>query len=501
MTGTNTPRADLKPNSWDHMMAAQIAPKGFREYDARWRYPDDINLAGIEMLGFGLGTQLFEAGAGPDIVVGHDYREYSAAVKTALVLGLVRAGAHVRDIGVGLTPTAYFARDYLGVGPVAMVTASHNPNGWTGVKMGLKAPLTHGPEEMARLREIVLSGAGKEREGGRVTRERGVQEAYLDDLAGDIRLKRKLKIVCACGNGAAGYFAPKLLERIGAEVVPLHTEPDYSFPHYNPNPEAMEMLHDMARAVKESGADLAVGFDGDGDRCGVSDDQGHEIFADKMGVLLARGWAKAHPGAKFIADVKSTGIFATDPELQAAGAQTEYWKTGHSHMKARVAAAGALAGIEKSGHYFLAQPLGRGYDCGLRVAVEICRMMDAHPDESLSSLAATLPLTFSMPTLSPYCADEVKYEVLERIVADLQALFAKGGALGGRAIQGIVTVNGARVQLEGGDWALVRASSNTPNLVVVCESTESEERLRAIFGELDAVIRRQPEVGDYDQSF
>lgn len=348
------PRADLVPNTWAFLSEALVAPKGFREYDARWRFPEEINLAGVEALGLGLGTQMAEAGVGPDIVVGQDYRDYSAAVKTALILGLVRAGAVVHDIGPGLTPTAYFARAHLGVDPVAMVTASHNPNGWTGVKMGLKPPLTHGPEEMARLRDIVLGGAGVERPGGRVVRERGVGEAYLDDLAGGIRLSRPLKVVCACGNGAAAAFAPALLERIGAEVVPLHAELDYTFPHYNPNPEAMEMLHDMARAVKESGADLALGFDGDGDRCGVVDDRGEELFADKMGVLLARDWAKTHAPAHFVADVKSTGLFATDPELIEAGATTEYWKTGHSHMKARVAATGALAGIEKSGHYFLA---------------------------------------------------------------------------------------------------------------------------------------------------
>lgn len=502
MTGPdNRPRTDLKPNTWDFAREAQIAPKGFREYDARWRFPDDINLAGIEQLGLGLGTQMFEAGFGPDIIICHDYREYSPAVKTALTLGLVRAGATVRDIGPGLTPMAYFARDFLGIGPVAMVTASHNPNGWTGVKMGFTAPLTHVPEEMARLKEIVISGQGQERTGGSVIRHREVEAAWLDDLAGDIRLNRKLKIICACGNGAAGAFAPNLLERIGAEVIPLHCEPDYNFPNYNPNPEAMEMLHDMARAVKANGADLALGFDGDGDRCGVVDDQGNEIFADMMGVILARDIVKRHPSPRFVVDVKSTGLFATDPELIAAGAVAEYWKTGHSHMKSRMAETGAVAGFEKSGHYVFAPPLGRGYDCGLRTAVGICLMLDRHEGKSLSDLAAALPKTFSMPTLSPFCPDEQKYQVLERIITDIDELVASGGQLGGLSIRDVVKVNGARVQLEGGDWALVRASSNTPNLVVVCESVESEERLRAVFADLDTIIRRQPEVGAYDQSF
>ncbi len=495
------PLSAVAPNTWAFLRDPMIAPAGFRDYDARWRHPEEINLAGVEALGLGLATQIFEAGAGPDIVVGCDYREYSAAVKTALILGLVRGGATVRDIGPAVTPLAYFARAHLGVGPVAMVTASHNPNGWTGVKMGLRAPLTHGPLEMARLREIVLSGAGVERPGGRVVRERGVGAVWLDELAARGPLKRRLRVVCATGNGAAGVFAPELLARLGAEVVPLHATPDYAFPAYNPDPEAPEMLRDMGRAVREAGADLALGFDGDGDRCGVVDETGHAIFADRIGVLLARDWAKAHPGARFLADVKSTGLFASDPELLAAGAVVEYWKTGHSHMKARMAETGALAGFERSGHLFLGPPLGRGYDCGLTAAVEILRMLDRREEMTLSALAATLPCTWATPTLSPPCPDGEKRAVLARIVADLQAMAAAGGALGGRRIERIVTVDGARAMLEGGDWTLVRASSNTPNLVIVCESMESEARLRAILADLDRVVRRQEEVGDYDRTF
>ena len=311
-----------------------IAPTGFREYDARWRYPEDINLAGLTALGLGLGTQIQAAG-GRACVLGHDYRAYAPAVAQAVTLGLMRAGITVHDIGPALSPMAYFARDHLGIGPVATVTASHNPNGWTGVKMGLAPPLTHGPAEMAVLRDMVLAGEWVERPGGAWRREDGVEAAYLDDLAGDTALSRPLKIVVATGNGTAGRFAPALLARLGAEVVALNTELDYTFPRYNPNPEAMEMLHEMAAAVRESGADLALGFDGDGDRCGVVDDRGAEIFSDKVGVILARDLNKQHPGATFVADVKSTGLFASDPELLRQGAKVDNWKTGHRHMQRR----------------------------------------------------------------------------------------------------------------------------------------------------------------------
>ena len=491
------PLSTVTPNTWAFLRDAMIAPTGFREYDARWTYPEGINLPGVMALGLGLGTQMHLRGIEPVIAVGNDYRDYSLSIKNALILGLMQAGISVRDIGPCLSPMAYFAQFHLDVPAVAMVTASHNPNGWTGVKMGFDRPLTHGPDEMAELRDIVLGGRGQPRPGGAYEFVDGVRDAYLDDLAGDFRMTRPLKVVCACGNGTAGAFAPELLRRIGVEVVESHCTPDYTFPHYNPNPEAMEMLHDMAASVRDSGADLALGFDGDGDRCGVVDDEGEEIFADKVGVILARDLSSLYPGATFVADVKSTGLFASDPVLRANGITADYWKTGHSHMKRRVRDLGALAGFEKSGHYFLSGDIGRGYDCGMRVAVELCKLMDRNPGQSMSDLRRALPRTWSMPTLSPYAADTEKYDILARTVARLEKL----DTLAGQKISQVVTVNGARLILENGSWGLVRASSNTPNLVVVCESAQSEQELRAIFAELDAVIRQEPGVGDYDQTF
>ena len=487
------------PNTWEFLRDAMIAPTGFREYDARWKYPDELNLPGMTALGLGLGTQMQRRGIKPEIAVGNDYRDYSLAIKQALIIGLMQAGIRVRDIGPALSPMAYFAQFHLDAPAVAMVTASHNPNGWTGVKMGFERPLTHGPDEMAELRDIVLNGQGEPREGGSYEFVDGVREAYLDDLVGDFRMSRKLRVVCATGNGTASAFAPDLFERIGVEVIPSHNELEYTFPNYNPNPEAMEMLHDMADAVRASGADFALGFDGDGDRCGVVDDEGQEIFADKVGVIMARDLSRLYPGSTFVADVKSTGLFASDPELQKNGAKADYWKTGHSHMKRRVKDIGALAGFEKSGHYFLAEPVGRGYDCGMRVAVEICKLMDRNPDSSMSDLRRALPQTFSTPTMSPWCADTEKYDVLDRIVEKLVAKAEAGDRIAGRPIQEVVTVNGARVILDNGSWGLVRASSNTPNLVVVCESSDSEDEMRAIFADIDAVIRTEPSVGEYDQ--
>lgn len=494
------PLPTVTQNTWEFLRDAMIVPTGFREYDARWKYPDEINLPGITALGLGLGTQIRARGIRPEIVVGNDYRDYSLSIKNALILGLMQAGISVRDIGPALSPMAYFAQFHLDVPAVAMVTASHNPNGWTGVKMGFERPLTHGPDEMAELRDIVLEGRGTPHPGGAYQFDEGVRDAYLDDLVGDFRMTRKLRVVCATGNGTAAAFAPELFARIGVEVIPSHTTLDYTFPNYNPNPEAMEMLHDMAATVRATDADFALGFDGDGDRCGVVDDEGEEIFADKVGVIMARDLSKLYPNSTFVADVKSTGLFASDPELLKHGAKADYWKTGHSHMKRRVKELGALAGFEKSGHYFLAEPVGRGYDCGLRVAVEICKLMDRNPEMSMSDLRRALPHTWGTPTMSPYCADAEKYPTLERIVARLVAKFDAGEPIAGRAIAEVVTVNGARVMLDNGSWGLVRASSNTPNLVVVCESGESADEMRAIFHDIDAVIRSEPGVGEYDQT-
>jgi len=432
-------------------------------------------------------------------VVGHDFRGYSLSIKQALTLGLVTAGCEVHDIGLALSPTAYFAQFDLDIPCVAMVTASHNENGWTGVKMGARKPLTFGPEEMARLKTIVLGGKFVERGGGRLVRVEGEAERYVADVASRAQITRPLKVIAACGNGTAGAFAVDALQRMGVtEVIGLDAELDYTFPRYNPNPEDAAMLHAMAHAVREHGADLAFGFDGDGDRCGVVDDEGMEIFADKMGLILARDLAPLHPGATFVVDVKSTGLFASDPILAAHGCKVVYWKTGHSYLKRKSAELGALAGFEKSGHFFLNAPLGRGYDCGLTAAAAILATLDRNPGVKLSDLRKALPVAFTSLTMSPHCADEVKYGVVAQVVKEYEDLFAAGGSILGRKIIEVITVNGVRVHLEDGSWVLVRASSNKPEVVVVVESTRSDADMRALFRQ-EVKPRLGDRVGKYNQ--
>ena len=495
-----TPKPSLSPNTYAYESEPMVKATGFREYDARWLFEKEINLMGVQALGMGLGTLIRQMGVRPDIVIGHDFRSYSASIKYALITGLLAAGCEVHDIGLAVTPMAYFAQFALDVPCVAMVTASHNDNGWTGVKMGAHRPLTFGPDEMTRLKDIVLGAKFDLPGGGTYHFVENFPARYIADLNERPKLERRLKVVVACGNGTAGAFAPTVLEAIGCEVVPLDCTLDHSFPRYNPNPEDMAMLHAIRDAVLENHADLGLGFDGDGDRCGVIDNTGEEIFADTVGVMLARDMSSLHPNAKFVVDVKSTGLFATDPVLIKNGVVADYWKTGHSYMKRRTNETGALAGFEKSGHFFFNPPVGRGYDDGLVSAIAICDMLDRNPGKKMSDLRKALPKTWQSPTMSPHCADEVKYGVIEQVVKYFEAAQSRGEMVAGQKIRDLVTVNGVRVTVADGTWGLARASSNKPELVVVVESPVSEARMREMFKAIDAALRMHEEVGAYNQT-
>jgi phosphomannomutase/phosphoglucomutase len=501
------PRAELAPNTLEFETTPLVKPTGFREYDARWWFgapgaakPPELNLAGVQALGLGLATVAHDLGAGGRIVVGHDFRSYSQSIKQALIIGLIEGGMEVLDIGLALSPTAYFAQFDLDAPCVAMVTASHNENGWTGVKMGANKPLTFGPEEMGMLKAVVLAGRGKPRSGGSYCIVEGVRERYIADASSKVKLSRPIRVVAACGNGTAGAFAPEALRRMGADVIELDCDLDWRFPNYNANPEDSAMLHAMADAVRRHGAELALGFDGDGDRCGVVDDEGEEIFADKVGLMLARDLSARYPEARFVVDVKSTGLFAVDPVLKGNGARVDYWKTGHSYIKRRTTELGALAGFEKSGHFFFRPPIGYGYDDGIIAAGAVLSMLDRNPGKKLSDLKRALPVSFTSLTMSPHCDDEKKYAVIDQVVRQYEELAKVGGKIAGRAVRDVNTVNGARVTLEDGSWVLVRASSNKPELVVVVESMTSEADMKALFHtEVKPRLARFQEVGAYNQ--
>jgi len=477
----------------------KINPNGFREYDARWLYEKDVDLEGITDLGRGLGTQVIGhvKKTNPRIIVGHDYRSYSEDIKKALVNGLISTGCNVEDIGLSLSPTVYFAQFDLNSDAIAMVTASHNENGWTGVKMGIKKGLTHAPEEMKELKDITLNKKFVEGKGS-VKKIENFKNIYSEDLIKKNKINKKIKAVVACGNGTAGVFAPEILRSIGCEVIELDCELDWSFPKYNPNPEDLEMLHAIAKAVKDNNADIGFGFDGDGDRCGVIDDKGNEIYSDKIGLLIARNLASKHNNSKFVVDVKSTGLFSKDKILLENQCKTIYWKTGHSHIKRKVNLENALAGFEKSGHFFFNQPLGFGYDDGINSAIQVCHLLD-NQNKKMSKIINELPKTYQTPTMAPYCKDEEKYKVVDDMVKKIQQLKSENTKIENQLISEVLTVNGIRFSLEDGSWGLIRASSNKPSLVIVTESPTSDTIKKSIFNFIDDLLQKTGKIGEYDQ--
>ena len=477
----------------------KIDPFGFREYDARWLYEKDINAEGIVELGKGLGTQIksHTKKNNPRIVVGHDYRSYSEEIKSSLKKGLLSTGCNVEDIGLSLSPMVYFAQFNLETDAVAMVTASHNENGWTGVKMGIKKGLTHAPEEMKELKDITLNQKFTEGNGSE-KQINNFQEIYKKDLISKNKIEKKIKAVVACGNGTAGVFAPDILRGIGCEVVELDCELDWTFPKYNPNPEDLEMLHAIAKTVKDNNADIGFGFDGDGDRVGVIDDTGSEIFSDKIGLLIARNLSEKHNGSKFIVDVKSTGLYSTDEVLIKNNCKTVYWKTGHSHIKRKVNTEKALAGFEKSGHFFFNQPLGFGYDDGINSAIQVCHLLN-NQNKKMSEIISELPNTFQTPTMAPFCKDDEKYSVVENLVKEIEKIKNDKTKIDNQEITEILTVNGVRFSFMDGSWGLIRASSNKPSLVIVTESPTSDDRKKKIFEFIDNLLQKTGKVGEYDQ--
>ncbi len=477
---------------------AHINPLGFREYDARWLYPKDINQEGIRNIGLGLGTQIVsKTNRSPRVIVGHDYRSYSEEVKQKLVEGLIKTGCNIEDIGLALSPTVYFAQFNLNADAVAMVTASHNENGWTGIKMGIEKGLTHSPSEMNELKKIVLekkfiNGKGSYKE------IKGFKDIYINDFKKN-KIKNKIKVVVACGNGTAGIFAPNVLRKIGCEVIELDCTLDHSFPKYNPNPEDLKMLKALSSSVRENGADIGFAFDGDGDRLGVVDEKGNGIYSDKIGLLISRDLSNKYKSSKFIVDVKSTGLFKTDKTLKNNSCKTIYWKTGHSYIKRKVNEEKALAGFEKSGHFFFNKPFGLGYDDGILSSIQVCKLVDNNSSKKISDLLNDLPITYQSPTMAPYCKDEEKYEVVDSMVNKFKELFKNKTEISGRPIDEILTVNGVRFTLRDGSWGLIRASSNKPSLVIVTESVQSKDDMKIIFNFINKLLKATNKVGEYDQ--
>jgi len=461
----------------------KLARMLFREYDVRGRVPEVFPDAGAELsdegmrhLGRAFGTLAAERGLDA-VVVGYDLRTYSERLRDRFVEGLVAAGRRVEDIGCCLTPTLYFAQIHRKIRAGAMITASHNPQGWSGLKLATDYVTTLGSSDIRRLHAIcddgpLVSGTGS-------STKVAIRDAYLDDMVTRVRPARRLKVVLDCGNGTASYFAPEAFRRAGFDVVPLYCDPDPTFPNHFPNPSETANRLAVRRKVVEVGADLGLSFDGDGDRLGVEDEKGQGVNADLILMLLARQVLARVPGAPIVFDVKCSQALIED--LVAHGGVPVMWKTGHSHIKAKMKETGAPLAGERSGHIFVKEGF-HGYDDGVFAGLRLAEFV-SQAGKPLSRLLAEAPHYETSPEIHVDCADDAKYGVVDLLTAELE-----------RDHPGRVnTVNGARVSYDDG-WGLVRASSNLPELVLVFEG-----RTRPAMERIKAEFRRRlaahPEIG------
>lgn len=490
--------SSVKYNSFDYFEKTLITENGFREYDVRWLVGKEVNPNGFLVLGKAYGTLARNVLKEDRVVVGHDFRSYSQDLMRSLIVGLMSTGVHVIDVGLALSPMVYFAQHHFNCRAAMMVTASHNENGWSGLKIANGLSSTLEPDGILQFKNIVYGGEYVSGKGSYEAFD-GLYEAYTNDILKGGKLKKPIKVVVAAGNGTGGRFAPGVFRALGCEVIEVDCTPDWNFPNHNPNPEDISFLHGISAAVKANKADLGIGIDGDGDRIGVVDRDGEEIFSDKLGLIIARQICKGHSGRPVVVDVKSTGLYLQDPILKENNTPVILWKTGHSYIKAKVRESNALAGFEKSGHWFFSQPYGRGYDDAILSAAVLLRALD-ESGKTLDQLEDEIPVTWQSPTYSPFCADAEKYDVVDRVAEMYRKIKDAGEPVAGRKIVDLITVNGVRFVLDDTSWGLVRASSNKPCLAVVAESRVSEDHLRQILDHIRVRLDETQKVGEYDQA-
>jgi phosphomannomutase/phosphoglucomutase len=411
------------------------------------------------------------------VVVGHDLRTYSARLKDRFVEGAAEAGLLVRDVGCVLTPTLYFSQIHLKTPAGVMITASHNPQGWSGLKMSVDYVTTLLKPDIERLHAIA--------DGGRFASGRGrvetvdVRDAYVADLAARVRIERPLKVVLDAGNGTASYFCVEAYRKAGLEVVPLFCDPDPTFPNHFPNPSELAARAAIRAEVVAKKADLGLSFDGDGDRVGVQDHRGRDVYPDRVLMLLARPVLARRPGAPVVFDVKCTQALVED--ITAHGGRPVLWTTGHSWIKSKMKEIDAPIAGERSGHIFIREGF-HGYDDGLYAGLRLAEYVAA-AGRSLAELLDGAPQYVTSPEIHVDCPDEVKYAVTDRLVAEFKRDYP------GR----VVDINGARVSF-GDGWGLVRPSSNLPELVLVFEGRTAEGMGR-IKEEFRRRLARHPEIG------
>ncbi len=454
-------------------MQVALNPHMFRAYDIRGVVGDDLNPQTAEVLGRAYGTYLQQI-SGRRLAVGRDNRLSSRELQEAVIRGLVSTGCEVTDIDLAMSPMLYFAVAHWGLDGGINITGSHNPVQYNGLKLVAQGALAIAEEQIQEVRRIAEGSRFAQGQGS--VRTQSVAPEYADYLAREGTLARPLKVAVDCGNGTASLFSTQILERIGTQVVPLYCESDGSFPHHLPDPEMEENTADLRRAVVEQHCDLGIAFDGDGDRLGLIDEQGHHQEADRVLMLLARDFLSRHPGERVMMDVKSSHTLVDD--IRKHGGVPFMWKTGHSLAKRKMKEEGIMLAGEVSGHMFFSENYF-GFDDATLAAVRLLLIL-AKSTQPVSAHWADVPKTYATPELKAPTPDDAKFHVVAEVAAYFKARYPT------------LDIDGVRITFPDG-WALVRASNTNPYLTLRFESNTPEglaQMCRVVYGKL----REYPQV-------
>ena len=437
----------------------------FREYDIRGRESEEeLNESSVYSIARGFAKILHENGV-TDAILARDARGTSESFKKSALRGLVESGVNVIDIGVVTTPMSYWAQHHFNVKGLCTITASHNPVGWNGLKLGVGLSKTLLTEEIQRLYQIIETEDYKDGMGS--VRTEDISELYMSDLLSRVVIAKKFKVLVNTGNGTAGLYAPEILRKAGCEVIERYTNLDPTYPNYTPNPDGLAMMDDTGTQVIANKCDIGMAFDGDGDRLGITDEKGQVIWPDRYMILLSRHVLAKKPGAKIVFDVKVSEALPED--IASHGGVPIMCKTGHSYIKAKLNEENAALAGEMSGHIFFSENF-YGFDDAFFASLKILEYLSLQT-RKLSELIADTPYYVSTPTIQVNTTDEEKYHIVDELTRQFK----------GEGYR-VVDINGARVYMENG-WGLVRASSNTPTLVLRFEAKtrESLEKIQSIF--------------------
>lgn len=456
----------------------KINPHIFRAYDIRGIAETDLTDEVAKYLGLGFGTYLKRKykKERPNIVVGGDVRVSTPTLKHFFMDGLRQTGCNVTDIGTVMSPMVYFATCNNAFDGGVSVTASHNPKEYNGFKFVGRQAHSICADELQEIRKMIdandfdLDCCG-------TFEQLDIEPSYSEKIASMVKLERPISVVIDAGNGAAAPFAEDFFKRLGCQVECLYCEPDGTFPNHEANPEEYANMQDLIAKVQETGADIGIGFDGDGDRVGVVDELGNHYHADKLLLLLARDLLKRHPGAKIVHDLKCSKVLEDD--IKAHGGEPVVCKTGHSHIETKIRDTGALLGGEVSGHMFFKENYF-GFDDAFVAAAKLIEILSQH-EGPFSSLLSAVPVMYNTPEIKAACPDDKKFDIVAKLTQDFEREYR------------CMKLDGVRMSFDDNSWGIIRCSNTSPNLTLRFES-DSEERLKEIMDIAVEKIKQYPEV-------